>query len=319
MKRFWILFVLAFTGGTILKAQVEEMKWELDYEVFLSMSNDSTYTYDIRTLFHVTDARDLDYSSEFVFYPVNPGEDFAQSLKRSENSIDHKTLWSALHANLGGGWVHFTNCLAYALETRTLNLKEPIMKRPETNWKPNPVTESWKRTRKWEYYIPVSQKLARKEYSLRLKNDELGDLKNLPEEYIGLFLSTSDRAYQNMLGESNYRDAAKIDLVRIMLGTNYLGKEQINYISNAVINAINSYSSSKLPSVIIFDEFSAAAAMSLDENGYRLESVAFSRAEDLSPEEVETRKKEIGDIIMTINQYNQQAFEKRLGKYYETE
>lgn len=315
MKRFGLL-ILMMIGLNSLQAQVAEMKWELDYEVYLSMSNDSNYTYDIRTLFHVTDAKELDFVSEFIFYPVYPSEEFAQSLKQDTLQYKNATLWSALHSRLGGGWVHFINCIAYALETRTLNLKEPIMKRPETNWKPKPVTESWKRTRKWEYYIPVSQKMAKKEFKLRMKEDKLGDIQNLPGEYIELFLATSDKQYQAMLNTGNFQDAAKIDLVKIMLGINYLGEEQISYLSTAVLNAITSYSSSKLPSVIIFDEYDAAAAMTLDANGYHIESIAFNRAAYLKPEEVEFRQEEILRILETINQYNRQAFEKRLGTYY---
>ena len=315
MNRFMIFVTLMYP--LFSQAQVAELKWELDYTIFLKMSDDADYTYDIRELFHVTDAKNTNFTSDYVFYPVNPGADYADEVK-SEGSEEksYKTLWSALHAKLGGGWVHFVNCIAYALETRTLDLKEPILVRPKTDWKPDPITDTWKHTRKWNYYIPVSQKNAVKEYRLRARGDQLGDLENLPPGYIDLFLSTSDAKYHKLMENDQLNKMAKIDLIKVMLGANYLGEEQINYISNAVLNAVKGYTASKLPSVIIFDDFDAAAAMSLDAGGYKLESVVFRLSEGLSESEMEERKAEILRIINTINAYNQAAFQKKLGSYY---
>lgn len=315
MKRLETLVFLLVPLFTT--AQVAEMKWELDYQIFLKMSDDADYTYDISEVFHVTDAKNTDFTSEYVFYPVYPGESFKNEINQSsDEETNYKTLWSALHAKLGGGWIHFANCIAYAIEVRSLDLKEPIMKRPETDWKPDPVTESWKRTRKWEYYIPISQKKAVKEFKIRNKNNELGELKNLPQSYIELFLSTSNSNYLNLQEKEKYNEIAKIDLIKVMLGAKYLGEEQINYVSNAVLNAVKGYSVSKLPSVIIFDEFEAAAAMSLDARGYNLESIVFRAAAGLSDQQMADRKAEIERIIESINAYNQAAFRKRLGSYY---
>lgn len=315
MKRLETLVFLLVPLFTA--AQVAEMKWELDYQIFLKMSDDADYIYDISEVFHVTDAKNTDFTSEYVFYPVYPGESFTNEINQSsDEETNYKTLWGALHAKLGGGWIHFANCIAYAIEVRSLDLKEPIMKRPDSDWKPDPVTESWKRTRKWEYYIPISQKNAIKEFKLRNKNNELGELKNLPKSYIDLFLSTSNSNYLNLREQEEYNEIAKIDLIKVMLGAKYLGEEQINYVSNAVLNAVKGYSASKLPSVIIFDEFEAAAAMSLDARGYNLESIVFRAAAGLSKEEMADRKGEIERIIETINAYNQAAFQKRLGSYY---
>lgn len=315
MKRIFVLLILFLP--LLITAQVSEMKWELDYQIFLKMSDDADYTYDISEVFHVTDAKNTEFTSEYVFYPVNPGESYTNELAlNSDDQSVYKTLWSALHAKLGGGWIHFVNCIAYALETQTLDLREPIMKRPETDWKPDPVTESWKRTRKWEFYIPVTQKNAVKEYKMRRKNNELGDLRNLPNSYIDLFLSTSDGKYAGYIEKESFNVIAKIDLIKVMLGANYLGEDQINYVSNAVLNAVKGYSASKLPSVLIFDEFDAAAAMSLDANGYNLESVVFKASAALSEEEMADRKAKIAKIIDTINAYNQATFQKRLGSYY---
>jgi hypothetical protein len=312
-----IIFAVPLLFSLISFSQVSEMKWELDYQILLKMANDSDYTYDIREVFHVTDAKNTDFTSEFVFYPVNPGESYTNELLQEPmEETSYKTLWSALHSKLDGGWIHFANCIAYALETQSLNLKEPIMKRPETDWKPDPVTESWKRTHKWEYYIPVLQKNAIKEYKLRKKNNELGDLKSIPASYINLFLSTSDKEYSDFQSTGNFNEIAKIDLIKVLLGANYLGEDQIKYVSNAVLNAVKGYSSSNLPSVLIFDEFEAAAAMSLDAGGYKLESIVFRSSAELSQAEMETRKEEVSKIIETINAYNKAAFQKRLKSYY---
>jgi hypothetical protein len=312
-----IIFAVPLLFSLISFSQVSEMKWELDYQILLKMANDSDYTYDIREVFHVTDAKNTDFTSEFVFYPVNPGESYTNELLQEPmEETSYKTLWSALHSKLDGGWIHFANCIAYALETQSLNLKEPIMKRPETDWKPDPVTESWKRTHKWEYYIPVLQKNAIKEYKLRKKNNELGDLKSIPASYINLFLSTSDKEYSDFQSTGNFNEIAKIDLIKVLLGANYLGEDQIKYVSNAVLNAVKGYSSSNLPSVLIFDEFEAAAAMSLDAGGYKLESIVFRSSAELSQAEMETRKEQVSKIIETINAYNKAAFQKRLKSYY---
>lgn len=311
---FGSLFVLSFAA---IHAQVSEMNWELDYQIYLKLANDSTYRYDIRDAFHVKANDDQNFSKDFVFYPVNPGGEYAKELSsKQEDSISYKTLWSALHAKLGGGWVHFANCISYALETRTLNLKGPLLKRPQSSWKPDPVTDTWKRTHKWKYYIPIAQKSAIKEYKKRKSANQLGDLDNLPPSYFDLFLHTSQRGYDKLLENKDFNKIAKIDLVKVMLGANYLGEAQISYISNAVLNAVKNYSLTKLPSIIIFDKFDAAAAMTLDVNGYRIEQLAFRNSAHLSQDEKAKRTKEINDIVKKINDYNQASFKKRLSSYY---
>ncbi|UCH15472.1 MAG: hypothetical protein JSV22_05780, partial [Bacteroidales bacterium] len=249
------------------------MKWELDYEVYLKMKNDSTYTYDIRQLFHIKDYPS-DTTVDFIFYPVNLGEEYISylidsALNAGENTEprSYKTLWGALHESLGGGWVHFINCLLYALETRQLDLTAPLMKRPATKWKPDPVTDSYNRTKKWEYYVPVNQKLATKEYKLRLKRNEPGDLRNIPEEYIELFVKTNNKEYNELIENEEYNSTAKIDLVKILLAANFLSEVQIDFIRNQVLNSVRNYSLNKIPSILVFDEFDAAAAISMDPNG----------------------------------------------------
>ncbi len=310
------VYLLVSVFSLAAYSQISEMNWEIDYQVYLKLANDSNYTYDIREAFHVTDVKNIQ-SSDFVFYPVNPGKDYVQKVQEATQSEKkYSTLWSALNGKIGGGWVHFTNCIAYALETEKVDLTSPLMKRPESNWKPNPVTDSYKRTKKWDYYIPYSQKNAQKEYAKRLSENNLGDLKSLPKSYIELFLNTGQKEYNNYKKEGKRNIVAKIDLVKVILGANYLGEAQINYMSNSILESVLAYSSNMLPTLIIFDEFGAAAAMSLDAEGYKIDHISFQRTLNLSEEEVQSRTKEINGIVAKINEYNSASFKKRLGNYY---
>jgi hypothetical protein len=328
MTKKYLLLVIFFIPGFLYGqsdltfTRISEMKWELDYQVYLKMKNDSTYTYDIRQLFHIKDYPS-DTTVDFIFYPVNLGEEYINNLPDRtvtdniyEETPSYKTLWGALHESLGGGWVHFINCLLYSLETRQLDLTAPLMKRPSTKWKPDPVTDSYKRTKKWEYYIPVDQKLAIKEYKLRLKRNELGDLRNIPKEYIELFAATNNKDYNKLIEIEEFNKAAKIDLVKILLGVNFLSEIQIDYIRNQVLNSVRNYSINKIPSILVFDEFDAAAAISMDPNGYKLEALAFNTSAELTYKMMEERRSEIKKVIEDINTFNQNSFRKQLLNYY---
>jgi hypothetical protein len=315
MKKL-VFAVFFIVSSLFVKAQVAQMNWSLDYQIFLKLANDSNYKYDIREAFHVKNSNEIT-NSDFVFYPANPGADFITQMPGdSLTSESVKTLWSALHAKIGGGWVHFINCLAYSFETQKLSLTSPLMVRTQSSWKPNPVTESYKRTKDWKYYVPSEQKLAQKEYKIRLSKNELGDLKSLPKSYIDLFLSTSQKQYNKLKELHKFNEVAKIDLVKLMLGSNYLGEAQISYIANSVLEAVQSYSSNMLPSVIIFDEYDAAAVMSLDATGYKIEKIVFKTSANLSEQEISQRSEKINQIVATINEYNSNSFKKRLGSYY---
>lgn len=311
-----ILFLVISFSFSVIFAQITEMNWQLDYQIYLKLANDSNYTYDIREAFHVKDLNHEE-NPEFIFYPVNPGQEYIKELHSHIPEIQsYNTLWSALHDKLGGGWIHFINCIAYSLETKKLDLTAPLMLRPESDWKPKPITESYKRTKNWDYYIPYSQKNAQKEYKKRLANNNPGDLSSLPEEYITLFLSTNQKDYINLWKKEEYKKIAKVDLVKVILGANYLGEAQITYVSNAVLESVLTYSSSMLPSILIFDEFDAAAAMSLNTNGYHIDQVVFKPGLNLSDIEQSSRIEEIKRIIEKINTYNNNSFKKRLGNYY---
>lgn len=315
MRIICITLLLLVTVTTTF-SQITEMKWELDYEIYLKLANDSNYTYDIREAFHVTDTK-TDYTSDFVFYPVSPGSDYINDVPKQEAGVQFNTLWSALNAKVGGGWIHFTNCIAYALETQKLDLTSPLMKRPESNWKPSPMTESYRRTKNWMYYVPVDQKLAQKEYKAKDSEGTLGDIKSLPQEYINLFLNTSQKDYEKLKVEGDKKTLAKIDLVKVLLGSNYIGEAQVNYVSNMVLESVKSYSTNMLPSVIIFDEYNAAALMSLNAQGYKIENIVFKGAEELPADTINQHTQEIEEIIAKINAYNQNSFKQRLGSYYQ--
>lgn len=303
-------------NSILLSAQIAEMNWELDYKIYLKLANDSNFTYDIREAFHVQDSKE-NLATDFIFYPVNPGENFKNDLPADTlNPASLKTLWSALHAKTGGGWIHFTNCMAYALETQKLDLTSPLMVRPKSSWKPNPITESYKRTKNWKYYIPLEQKMAQKEYKIRVSKNELGDLQNLPQSYIDLFLNTSQKEYDELKAQHKFNIVAKIDLVKLLLGSNYLGEAQISYIANAVLESVRTYSSNMLPSVIVFDEFEAAALMSLNAKGYKIEKIVFKASANINEAEASQRADYITEIINNINDYNSNSFKKRLGNYY---
>lgn len=327
MKKILIIFFIHTTVFSAILSQedqrrinVSEMKWELDYQIFLKLANDSTYNYDIRQLFHISKNQQED-APEYIYYPVNLGAEYLNRLSHKSDSTDkkdgYKTLWSALHASLGGGWIHFTNCLLYSFETGNLSLTVPLMQRPVTGWKPKPATDTYLRTRKWKYYTPVNQKEAVKEYNLRKARNELGNLNSIPPEFVALMLKTSDKTLKKLREKGDRNVIARIELVKLFLGSNYLGEVQINYIRAAVLNAVKTYSLNKLPTVIVFDEFDAAAVMTLGTEGYKIDAIVFKNSAELSDADKQLQTSMIVGIIDKINAYNHNSFIKKLGNYYQ--
>lgn len=317
----WVMtFINLYTQDGRKPFGISEIRWELDYQIFLKMANDSSYNYDIRQLFHIPKS-EADFTTDYVYYPVNLGIEYINDVNKRGDSLGsetgYKTLWSALHESVGGGWIHFTNCLLYSLETGNLTLTAPLMQRIRTKWKPDPVTDSYLRTKKWKYYTPVLQKEAIKEYELRKVRNELGDLKSIPPAYLELMCTTSERDYRKLIEKGELNKASKIDLVKLMMGANFLGEVQINYIRNAVLKAVRNYAVNKLPSIIIFDEFDAAAVMTLVPEGYQIEAVVFRASSEITELEKQDRTSKMIDIISKINSYNHNSFIKRLGNYYQ--
>jgi len=334
MKRL-SLFFMFFLSSVAVQSQVisrssfiKDMQWGVDYRIHLTLFNDSSYTINVEDMIHsrvVTDS----LPNDFVYYPVMLARDFVDKLKDSKNlemntsitsgnnSSKPLTLWSALHYSIGGGWVHFVNCLLYSLETRYLSLTAPLMERPKTSWKPHPATKTYKRTRKWKYYVPVDQKQAQKEYARKSKENLLTDLHDVPVDFIKLFLQTNNREYQQIIISHDSRKQARIDLVKLLLGSNYLSEPQISYIKTMVQKAILQYSYNQLPTVIVFDDLEAAVVMSLNEAGYNLEKIVFRNEQHLSQDEKIERQEKIELTIHTINRVNQKILEERLKKYYQ--
>ncbi len=326
-----VLLPVASYGQKQLQPTIAAMKWGVDYKLHVRLANDSAYVVDVRGLYHT--GRDLfvdTTDNSATYYPVTLDREFVDyikskkidtsdslSLADSNRTASYKTLWSALHSNLGGGYIHFVNCLIYALESQNLKLNDPIFKRPATRWKPNPVTQSYKRTHKWSYFYPDNQKLAQKEYRIRLKENDLKDLQGVPLQFTNLFLHTSQKKYEELVRQQKNREVAQINLIRLLLGAKYLGEDQIRHISNSVISAVLKYNVNTLPSIIIFDDYNAAVALTLDMNGYRIDRIVYSDGEVISGKELEGRTAIIDGLIRNINEANERVFQKKLQLYYQ--
>ncbi len=308
---------------------ISEMKWGLDYNLHVKLSNDTNYVMDVRGLYHTGKNLFIDTTDQSTtYYPVTLDNEFIQYLKDQKlNGSDEqkpdtinaqpKTLWASLHGSIKGGYVHFINCLIYSLESNQLYLNDPIMRRPESDWKPKPMTESFRRTHKWEYYIPYNQKHAKKEYRKRKSDKDLKDLAGVPANFIKLFQSTSQKKYEEYRRDQKRQIVSQIDLVRLLLGAKYLGKDQIQYIQSKVLTSVLRYNINTLPSVIIFDDYNAAVSMTLDNSGYKIGYVVFRDQNSITQEETKIRFKKIEQLINAVNDANDRVFKKRLEKYYQ--
>lgn len=329
MKTFLLLIIGILTIKSVIAQNtpdISEIKWGSDLKIHITFSNDSSSIHDITALYHIP--RGGFESEEITYYPVKLDSTFVKGLLSkkigpndesrlpSENQAKNITLWSAIHSNIGGGYIHFINCLIYTFQTGQLSLTAPLMQRIKTGWKPNPPTESYLRTKNWDYYAPVTQKQAQKEFLLKKEHGKLGDLALLPPSMVQLFLTTNQKGYNSLLKSKGAHSLAIIDMIRLLTASNYLGKEQIDYIQNAVVKAIMQYNANQTPSVIIFDDFNAAAAISLTSEGYRIEKIIFNSDEVLSPGEKDSRIKMMEETIRHINDVNKKVFEQHLKNYY---
>lgn len=326
---FFLVFSLLFISRLVAQdddQDIREMNWKNDFDLHIELGNDSNYVYNVKALYHYN-SEGYANKEEVTYYPVSIDREFIEQLKDKElemnardttaaDTVKPVTLWSAIHTSIGGGWVHFMNCVLYALETQQIDITSPLMQRPESEWKPKPMTESYKRTRKWEYYVPFHQRYAKKEYKIRKRNGELADIEALPLHFIELFRKTSHKEYLRLRENFEDNSDAKIDLIKILLGSNYLGQMQIDYIQSKVLKAVKTYSANQLPSVIIFDDLDAAVAMSLDENGYRIDKIVFNNQKDMNELEIKSKEMQINVIVNNINEVNQKVFEDKLKAYY---
>lgn len=323
-----IIVLFAHLSFAQLQPTISVMKWASDYKLHVKLANDSAYVVDVKGLHHTGGNLFDTTDRSTTYYPVSLDKEFVNYIK-SKNLMEEdavrsdtvktstKTLWSAVHSEIGGSYVHFVNCLVYMLESQPLALTSPIFKRPTTGWKPKPMTQSYKRTRKWEFYYPSTQKQAKKEYKLRLKENDLSDLHGVPSRFIDLFMSTSQGEYEKMQSDGKVNQVAQIDLVRLLLGAKYLGEAQIRSITSYVKTAILRYNVNTMPSIIIFDDYKAAVAMTLERDGYKINRIVYSDSETASRNELEGRTEMIEQLIKTINRANEQVFQKRLRMYYQ--
>ncbi len=333
MRKFFFTGILIFLGmcgsfgqNIMNRPAIREMRWSGNYELYIFLSDDSTIVLNTKDLPHAQNLRGGTQQDQLTLLPVGLDNGYVHFLQKQAGTdipSDKKekndrpvTLWSSLHESLGGGYVHFIHCLQYALETGYLDLKSPLMKRPETEWRPRPATETWKRTRNWRYYTPDNQKHAIREYKLQQREGKAGILAGIPEEMISSFLSTSDREYEKMEQRKIFRKKAEIDLIRLLIGSPYLGTIQISYIHTMVMKSVTQFSAFRLPAIIIMDEYKAAVAMSLDERGYRVEQIVFSDEAILDQETRLGRIQAIKDFTAEINQRNNELFENKLKQYF---
>lgn len=333
-KAFISIFCIALaTTVAAQRNEISSMRWGADFNIHITFSNDSTSILDVRGLYHSSSTMPQMAvgSEEVTYYPVTLDPEFVGALKNKRiesfggdtaaamafsDTVRAKTLWSALHGEIGGGYIHFINCLIYSLESKSLNLWSPFYRRPESNWKPKPMTESYRRTKNWKYYFPDNQKLAQKEYLTKQKKGELGDMQLLPKSFIDLFLGTNQKQYEQLKANNETNKVAIIDMIRLLVSANYLGLDQISLIQGAVSRSIMKYSMNSLPSVIIFDDFGAAVAMTLDHEGYKIDNVVFNQQETLSADEIEQRMQLMQGVIRQVNAINKKLFERNLKNYY---
>ncbi|MFO8235561.1 MAG: hypothetical protein R6U04_09185 [Bacteroidales bacterium] len=301
------------------------MEWGSNLKINVQLTNDSSYAINVDTLYH-TNQRAGRRPNQYTYYPARFSDEFIDrieairidSFSGTNNSLGRvagQTLWSSLHHLIGGDWAHFTNTILFAIEKDYLQLTAPLMRRPKTNWRPSPATESYRRTKKWDYYVPENQRLAQKEYQTQKQNGELGALKEIPDEFINLFLETNNREYRRLKEKNEKGKIAKIDLIKLLLGAKYLSTVQIDYIKTMVMKAINEHSKKELPSIIIFSNFNAAVAMSLNEQGYQVDKITFND-KNISRKLKEDRTRAIKAIIDNINKTNKELFKKRLESHY---
>jgi len=331
LKRLGILILVGSLHSTLIgqpqTIEVKQLIWGRDYQIYLQMSNDSIFQYDFDQLIMANPDEAFDRPTRFIFYPVTFDLNYIDSLLLIRNKKDYTanpstagnrkvSLWGAVREEIGGGWVHFINCLLFALETRQLTVDAPIFLRPQSTWKPNPVTETWQRTHRWKYYIPVEHRYAIKEYKIRKKKKQLTEIESLPESYLQAFLHTTDRRYKKLLKKGDYRTLGKVDLIKLLLGAQYLGDAQIEYIKSRVLQSIQNYNSRYRPSVLIFDRYNAAAVVTLDGPGYKVQKIVFRDEDMMSPEQRMQRINIIRGIIELINVSNNEAFKQRLANMY---
>ena len=104
--------------------EISSMRWGADFNIHITFSNDSTSILDVRGLYHSTSTMPQMAvgEEEVTYYPVTLDPDFVGALKdkrletfgddttvKFSDTVRATTLWSALHGEIGGGYIHFIN------------------------------------------------------------------------------------------------------------------------------------------------------------------------------------------------------------------
>ncbi|HEX3006371.1 MAG TPA: hypothetical protein VHO90_02015, partial [Bacteroidales bacterium] len=94
MKKIFILALFCIRlmnvdGQVATNPFVKEMKWGIDFQIHLTFSNDSSYSVDVKDLFHTRSSSDS-ISDEFVYYPVMLASEFVDQLSINKIKPDNR-------------------------------------------------------------------------------------------------------------------------------------------------------------------------------------------------------------------------------------
>ena len=119
MRTLWFLGLMFVFSNIYSQQSISEMKWGLDFKLHVKLSNDTNYVMDVKGLYHAGGIFVDTSDQSTTYYPVSLDQEFISYVKSKKLSIESqkgndsiittqiKTLWSAMHADLGGGYIHF--------------------------------------------------------------------------------------------------------------------------------------------------------------------------------------------------------------------
>ena len=72
---------ISFSQSSYHATEIKQMKWGLDYQVYLRLNNDSAYALNIESLFHVLPKDNQFQKPEFTYYPVRFDSTYIEKLR----------------------------------------------------------------------------------------------------------------------------------------------------------------------------------------------------------------------------------------------
>ena len=94
MKKLIIICLSLLVSFQFVYSQgIEEMQWDKDFQIHITLANDSNYILDIKELHHTDVAEDG--SSSFTYLPTRLETDFVNKLKQTEvdtNSLNQEDI-----------------------------------------------------------------------------------------------------------------------------------------------------------------------------------------------------------------------------------